>query len=333
MTGSRKPLKCWSMTLAQNFKELPAHTRVQDTLSEFFDHWMFQLEEGSVTVKEHYQCRGILDEPQMTETLLHIFESRGFDRRDVTVLPESNNSIQQGGLSFYVMKDDTRKAGPWHDPSYKPRKRNTYDGRDLRCMENPYTWQKTVMSLCNAEADDRTINWVYNASGCAGKSKLMKYMRWKNPEMARVGLGSATQIKTAVIEKGAHQVYMVDLPRVRGSDERQQELFSALEEIKNGWVESPMYGRSAELLMEPPHIWIFSNELPNLGMCSLDRWHVWHLYDTPSLPQFNGPFDDPVEGGVEFRKLTVAEVIDLTNSLREAEEAGKKQVRRRSDDD
>ena len=42
--------------------------------------------------------------------------------RDVTVLPESNNSIQQGGLSFYVIKDDTRKAGPWYDPSFKPLK-------------------------------------------------------------------------------------------------------------------------------------------------------------------------------------------------------------------
>lgn len=189
----------------------------------------------------------------MTETLLVIFEMRGFDRRDVTVLPESNNSIQQGGLSFYVIKDDTRKAGPWYDPSFKPKKRNPYEGRDLKCMDEPYAWQKKIMDILNEEADDRTINWVYNASGCAGKSKLMKY-----------------------------------LPRVRGSDERQQELFSALEEIKNGWVESPMYGKAAELLMEPPHIWIFSNELPNVSMCSLDRWHVWHLYEVPDLSaQFN----------------------------------------------
>ena len=98
--------------------------------------------------------------------------------------------------------------------------------------------------------------------------------------MARVGLGSATQIKTAVIEKGAHTIWMVNLPRVRGGDERQQELFSALEEIKDGWVESPMYGKAAELLMEPPHIWIFSNELPNINCCSLDRWRVWHLYES-----------------------------------------------------
>ena len=47
MTGSRKPLKCWSITLAQNFKTLPEHTRIADILAEFFDQWMFQLEEGA----------------------------------------------------------------------------------------------------------------------------------------------------------------------------------------------------------------------------------------------------------------------------------------------
>ena len=124
-------------------------------------------------------------------------------------------------------------------------------------------------------------------------------MRWTTDDVARVGLGSATQIKTSIIEKGAHRAYMVDLPRVRGSDERQQELFSALEEIKNGWVESPMYGKSAELLMEPPHIHIFSNELPNLTYASMDRWKIWMIEDAPI--------------GQIYRRLNLEEVIQLQN--------------------
>ena len=77
---------------------------------------------------------------------------------------------------------------------------------------------------------------------------------------------------------------MVDLPRVRGTDERQQELFSALEEIKNGWIESPMYGKAAELLMEPPHIWIFSNELPNTSFMSQDRWKIYKVNANELVP-------------------------------------------------
>jgi hypothetical protein len=216
----------------------------------------------------------------MTETLLYCFEARGYNRIDLTFLPETNNSLTQGGLSFYVMKDDTRIDGPWYDPSYNPKKRVIYEARDLECMKYPRMFQSEIMRICAGQPNDRDMNWVVNFSGSGGKSKLMKFMRmtltW---DMARVPMGSATQIKTSVIEKGAHKIYMVDLPRVRGSDERQQELFSALEEIKNGWVESPMYGKNAELLMEPPHIWIFSNELPNLSCASMDRWRIWKLDD------------------------------------------------------
>ena len=280
MTGSKKPLKFWSVTLMHNKTAIPEPSRIKDILTEFAHQWCFQRERGHKEGKDHYQIRMILSEAQMTETMLHCFECRGYNRQDITFLPESNNSLAQGGLAFYVMKDDTRADGPWYDPSYNPRKRVTYDGRDLKCMDEPRQFQKEIMVICSHEADDRTMYWIYNRSGCGGKSKLMKYMRMR-PEwdMARVPMGSATQIKTSVIEKGPHKIYMVDLPRVRGTDERQQELFSALEEIKNGWVESPMYGKNAELLMEPPHIFIFSNELPNLTFASMDRWRIYELYD------------------------------------------------------
>ena len=299
MTGSKKPLKFWSITLSHNYTERPTPSRVKQVLAEFFAQWMFQLEKGHNESKEHYQCRGILSEGQMTETLLSIFECRGYDRRDVTFLPESNNSISQGGLSFYVMKDDTCIEGPWHDPTYNPRKRVVYEGKDLECMKTPFNFQKRIMDICSSEPNDRDMNWVYNSNGCGGKSKMMKFMRMNSEwDMARVPMGSATQIKTSVIEKGPHKMYMVDLPRVRGGDERQQELFSALEEIKNGWVESPMYGKTAELLMEPPHIWIFSNELPNLSCASTDRWIIWNLF-TNHL-------------GVQvFRRLSLNEVLDM----------------------
>lgn len=155
-------------------------------------------------------------------------------------------------------------------------------------METPLPFQHSIMDACRGKLDDRTINWLCNTLGCAGKSKLMKYIRCKDEfDMARVPLGTATQIKTSVIEKGRHKIYMVDLPRVRGGDERQQEVFSALEEIKNGWVESAMYGKTAELLMNPPHIWIFSNELPNRSFASQDRWKLWTINERMELVEMS----------------------------------------------
>lgn len=274
-----KPLKYWSLTVSQNIKALCTPDRMRTILDEFAKSWVFQKEKGATTSKLHYQIRVIMEEGQLKATMLNIFTCRGIDRQDLTFLPESNNSIKQGGLSFYVMKDETRVEGPWHDSTYKVRKRKTYEGRDLACMASPFPWQQTIIVSIEGNADDRSINWVVNVAGCAGKSKLMKYLRFMDYDMCRVPLGTATQIKTSVVAKGPHTCYMVDLPRVRGSDERQSEIFSALEEVKNGWVETAMYGQHAELLMEPPHIWCFSNEWPNPALASIDRWKVWLLED------------------------------------------------------
>eukprot|EP00966_Prymnesium_polylepis_P309504 7151399-Prymnesium_polylepis.3 len=79
--ASKKPLKCWSVTLAQNCKPLPDPTQAIDIMDEFFVSWTFQLEEGHTAGKEHYQGRVVIEPPQMTQTLLHLFESRGIDKR------------------------------------------------------------------------------------------------------------------------------------------------------------------------------------------------------------------------------------------------------------
>lgn len=274
-----KAIKIWSVTIRKCYSKT-AVDRVKSIFNEFAAQWCFQEERGSKEDGEHYQCRIILPEGQTKATMLDIFSKRFSDMRDVSMDPESNKSIEQGGLSFYVMKDDTKVAGPWYDATYKVPKKVTYEAKDLKCMDTPLPFQQKIIDLASQEPDDRTINWIHNATGCAGKSKLMKWMYCvSNLDMARIPMGSAIQIKTCVIEKGPHQIYMVDLPRVRGGDERQQELFSAIEEIKNGWVESPMYGKNAELIMEPPHIFVFSNEMPNLSFASQDRWVIWNLED------------------------------------------------------
>jgi len=90
-----------------------------------------------------------------------------------------------------------------------------------------------------------------------------------------------------------------------------------------------MYGKAAELLMEPPHIWIFSNELPNISMCSLDRWHVWHLYEVPRLDQFD---DGHEHEGVHFERLSVAAVVEMVAAQKEAERKQRKGDKDKEDD-
>lgn len=273
-----KMLKFWSLTVSQNFSVLPTIERMTEILIEFSLNWMFQLEKGTDLGKLHYQIRMILSEAQYKSTLLAVFKCRLPNIEDVKFCAESNNSISQGGLSFYVMKDETRVDGPWYDPSYQICKKVAYLGNDLKCMENPLAFQQRCIDMMSVEPDDRTINWICQEAGNAGKSKLMKFLRCNSKfDMVRIPLGTATQIKTNVIASGVHKIYVVDLSKVRGSHETQADLFSSIEEVKNGWVISAMYGKCGELLMEPPHVFIFSNEMPNLTLCSLDRWKLWRV--------------------------------------------------------
>lgn len=276
-----KPLKYWSVTV---FAPEVSPERMTEINEEFFCQWCFQKEEGAVSGKIHYQMRGMTAEPIMKESLLTVFEARGIKRQLVTFGVESNNSIKQGGLAFYVMKDETRVDGPWHDPTYKPpKKRKLYDGADLACMENPRPMQQMVIDKLREEPEDRYLYWWADLNGGAGKSKLLKWLKFKGFDVAKVPLGTATQIKTSVIEQGEHAAYLVDLPRVQGKEESQRDLFSALEEIKNGWVVSAMYGKSGELMMKPPHVHIFSNEFPNPHVSSLDRWIIMAVSHDPQL--------------------------------------------------
>lgn len=316
---SKKQIGCWAVTISCNHSELPTPEEMKATFNELTTNWCFQLERGSTAGKLHYQCRLLMDPKQYKATMLTVLSARKpYEIRDIDCDPESNNSIQQGGLAFYVMKDETRVDGPWYDSSYKvPKPKKVYEGNDLACMENPFKWQKWCIDRFSAPCnEDRDIIWIYNAKGCAGKSKLMKWMMYKGYDMARVPMGTATQIKTSIVGKGPKEIYLVDLPRVRGADERINEVFSALEEVKNGWVESAMYGKSDDILMEPPHVMVFSNEVPNMAMASPDRWKVYTLFK--------------VNDDIDLRLMTTTDVASVYQQQMEEAHPNK---RKRGDDD
>ena len=191
----------------------------------------------------------------------------GLGLKGVTCKPASNAG--KVALQSYCMKEETRVHGPFADHPI-------YLGQDLVCMRKPRPWQEEVMNIIKWEPDDRSIYWIHDETGNVGKSKLLKYLCYKKLAK-RVPLGNATQIKTNVFAQGAHRCYCVDLPRTTGNTESMRDLISALEEIKNGWVSSSMYGKYQELMMQPPHVFVISNDLPNLALMSMDRWKIFYI--------------------------------------------------------
>lgn len=262
----------WSCTIQKDGKveegDLPARTLVEEMLRKWgAKHWVYQHERGGKENRDHWQVQVQLNSKKRRTWLLRNLPD-GMERKWVTVGATSEKGST--GAFNYCMKDDgTRVAGPWSD---KP----IYQGQDLLVMNNPLPWQQEVIDMVNAPPDDRTVVWIHEPVGGVGKSKLLKYLRWKNLA-CRVPIGTAGQLRSAMIAKGAHRCYVVDFPRVLGKDDAVADIFAALEELKNGWVETAFYGKPGELLMEPPHVIVMSNDKPNLKLASKDRWKVFQL--------------------------------------------------------
>lgn len=56
-------------------------------------------------------------------------------------------------------------------------------------------------------------------------------------------------------------------------------LYSTIENIKNGRVDSTFYGRFKRLRFKPPHVIVFTNNVPNMSALSSDRFHLFALAD------------------------------------------------------
>lgn len=271
--------------------------------------FVFQLERGETSGRLHWQCYLRLNVRTRPRTLQRRlpYHLPGHDLvagESIGVQPCSTNSTEAAeALRTYCMKEETRVG----DKTYCEKGIVTrYVGADLEDVRTtPFPWQRMVLESIASEPDDRTINWVHNAEGNAGKSKLMKYCAWTKKAII-VGLGTATQIKAAVLEDGASSCFLVDLPRVIGGTERLQDLFSALESIKNGFVKSVMYGKSKTLFMAPPHLWIFSNQLPPTTFCSKDRWTIW------SLKSRTSPLVDVTAATIAAQATSTSDGFDST---------------------
>jgi hypothetical protein len=57
------------------------------------------------------------------------------------------------------------------------------------------------------------------------------------------------------------------------------DLFSVIEDLKNGVFESNKYHPETRFLNETPHVVVFANDWPEFNRLSLDRWVLWELVD------------------------------------------------------
>ena len=114
--------------------------------------------------------------------------------------------------------------------------------------------------------------------GESGKLSFYKYLYISDKKnIGRFDYGTASQLKSALLNKGEKKLYIIDLARSKGKAENQYDLLSVIECLKSGLIFSPIYGTGHELIIPPPHIIISSNYVLDAGTLRKDRWRVYEL--------------------------------------------------------
>lgn len=207
----------------------------------------------------------------------------------------------------YVKKDETRVAGPWYSDSLKQKIESmieapVYEGNDIKHLQDHlYPWQAAILFDCENKPHDRTVNVLVDEKGGAGKSSFTKYCKWKyGSKFFGFGYEKAGNMMHMVAERvkkdpNMVRTFFIDLSRSRGRDNTMQDVMEAIEKIKNGDIQSGKYG-GTDVQFQTPHVWVFTNEKPDLRLLSADRWKLWKVASDKSLIDYNKEEEKAEEG-------------------------------------
>lgn len=230
------------------------------------EHFVFQAEETTYEGKRnpHYQCYCKVKEKIRAVTLANRWQSEdGLKGIHVSVC--SNNG--KGQLRRYCMKAESRVDGPWAD-------KVIYMGRDLIPYPCMYAWQRAVVDYFNSDPDDRVCVWVFDERGGSGKSKLAKYLGYHKLAVG-LGYGKASDLLN-LASKMPSRGYTFDLTRCKPAHDSMQDIYAAMEGVKNGYFVNTKY-ETCQVIQDVAHVIVFANFLPERKCLSADRWSVYRL--------------------------------------------------------
>jgi hypothetical protein len=120
----------------------------------------------------------------------------------------------------YCQKPETAKGRIWKNIKTK----RTMKHINITLRE----WQQELLNVFNEEPDSRTIHWVYDEIGNAGKTTFAKYLLQNFPnDVTYISATKSADILTCVNDTS--KLFIIDIPRCAGEFCP----YNALEQIKN----------------------------------------------------------------------------------------------------
>lgn len=280
MTDS--PCAMWDFRVSA---ETLTYTDIIDGLKIVAKQFVFQLEEGD-SGYIHYQGRlSLIKKRRSAEKhiILNLFPKWKPNYLAVTV----NSNFYKGDM-FYVMKEDTRKDGPWSDKDIPKEK---YIPRHFRNrMDKLLPFQQHIWDTATV-FDDRIINMIYDKGGNNGKSTIASLCELfgKGIDLPPVNDAEKLVASCCDICEGKNvrdpSPIFVDMPRAMNK-ERLNGIYTAIEQIKKGKLYDLRY-KYKEWWIDSPQIWVFSNIEPDENLLSKDRWRVWVINENKELEKYD----------------------------------------------
>lgn len=262
-------------------------------LKELCKNYSIQFERGANTGNYHYQAQFSLKTKSRMKTLASVIRKKfGVS---VHLSPTSNE------MSDYCQKTETRVRGPWTSEDRPPVWQNP---RLANFVIDP--WMQSIFD--NTEYEHRTIHYVYDPHGNIGKSTcvdlgVQRYGFMEFPPLS--SFKESSQMFHSLLKQAGFPTknirIMIDIPR-NLSQIKLGEFYAGIESVKSGRCLETRYAAGIHYF-ERPHIWVFSNTLPNPKWLSEDMWK-WYIVQDKQLVE--KPFDELVDAvfvGDRKRKL------------------------------
>lgn len=260
--------------------DAPAIAKGLKTLCKNF---IFQCERGGQRHKFHYQCYLRLDERyyegQLSTALYELFPQFAPGTIDVGAASAAGTAA----LKSYCMKQDaTFIAGPWSDKggpaetvkAHAPEEK--YEGKDLPRDDQLFPWQRALIQFLQGEPDHRRIIWLVDKEGLAGKTALLKLLYLKFDAVPLAPASTVSSWARVLSKAKKKRVIVFNIPRTLSSKMDMDEMYSFLEQCKDGFIMSEKYD-SETLCFDRPHVVVFANMFPDKKKLSADRLNVQDL--------------------------------------------------------
>lgn len=262
--------------------------------------YAFQLEEGEGGYK-HWQGHLRLVKRARKFHLMNLLVKNGIPAPNYLEKTSSNAM----GSWFYELKLDSRVPG---SPQFTDKDQDHFVPDHLRgyiekCadgtwdMHRLYDYQKEIFSCSFRPVSESTryVHVIYDPVGCRGKSVIAGLCALYGrgvmlPPMNGGRDGGNKELMQTLLQicksKGMRSPnpILIDMPR--GNQEEPWGVYSAIEQIKNGWLYDCRYTWT-EYWINRPEVYVFTNALPSATLLSRDRWRCYGIDDNFRFVRFD----------------------------------------------